>query len=86
MGTSSAFIGTVHIEQRPSLTENTVSSAMNAAVPIRISKVENFGRKIILDDKTEWWVYCLDSFKSRIWLPTDEVIVRRNEDMDSWTV
>ncbi|MXW32872.1 MAG: hypothetical protein F4100_02970 [Rhodothermaceae bacterium] len=59
---------------------------MNAAVPIRISKVENLGRKIILDDKTEWWINYLDSLKSRVWLLTDEVIVRRKADMDSWKV
>ena len=56
------------------------------AMKLRIKKIENLGRKIILSDNSEWWVYYPDSVKSILWLPFNEVIVRPKADMDSWKV
>ncbi len=53
---------------------------------LRISKVENYGKKLILDDKSEWDVIYFDSLKSVEWLPTQKVILREKKDMDSWAI
>ena len=53
---------------------------------LRIAKVENVGKKLILDDKSEWEIIYFDSLKSMKWLPSQVVIVREKKDMDSWTV
>ncbi len=53
---------------------------------LHISKVKNKGSKIILSDKSKWWVYLFDSVKSFTWQPKDEVILREMKDMDSWEV
>ncbi|MCY4233405.1 MAG: hypothetical protein OXE59_06670 [Bacteroidetes bacterium] len=53
---------------------------------LRISKVENLGKKLILDDMSEWEIIYFDSLKSMKWLPTHKVIVREKKDMDSWKV
>ncbi|MCY3999715.1 MAG: hypothetical protein OXF84_02755 [Bacteroidetes bacterium] len=59
---------------------------MDYPLEIRISKIENFGKRITLEDDSAWWVYFPDSIKSIKWSSGDEVILRYKEDMDSWTV
>ena len=51
-----------------------------------IKRVENLGRKIILDNDTEWEIYFLDSMKSSLWLPSSKVTVRSKNEIDSWKV
>ncbi|MCY3999717.1 MAG: hypothetical protein OXF84_02765 [Bacteroidetes bacterium] len=53
---------------------------------LSITKVENFGKRITLDDDSAWWVYYPDSVKSIKWSPEDNVILRIKDEMDSWTV
>ena len=51
-----------------------------------IKRVENFGKKIILDNDTEWEIYFIDSIKSLLWLPHSKVTVRDRNEIDSWKV
>ncbi|MCY4226014.1 MAG: hypothetical protein OXF06_14435 [Bacteroidetes bacterium] len=59
---------------------------MDYPLKIRIAKIENFGKRITLEDDSAWWVYYPDSVKSIKWSPNDDVILRLKKDMDSWTV
>ncbi len=52
----------------------------------QIKRIENLGRKIILDNDTEWEIYFLDSIKSSLWLPYSKVTVRSKNEIDSWKV
>lgn len=52
----------------------------------QIKSVENIGRKIILDNDTEWEIYFLDAIKSALWLPSNRVTVRNKNEIDSWKV
>ncbi len=58
---------------------------MEYPLKLRIAKIENFGKRIVLDDDSACWVYYPDSIKSIKWLPNDDVILRLKKDMDSWT-
>lgn len=60
--------------------------AMSVGVPNYITKVENLGRKITLNDNSEWEVYFLDAIKSSLWLPTNRVVVRSKRVLDPWKV
>ena len=60
--------------------------AMSVGVPNYITKVENLGRKITLNDNSEWEVYFLDAIKSSLWLPTNRVVVRSKRGLDPWKV
>lgn len=44
------------------------------------------GKKIILDNGTEWEIYFLDAIKSALWLPLSRVTVRNKNEIDSWKV
>ncbi len=59
---------------------------MEFPLKIRIAKIENFGKRITLEDDSAWWVYFPDSIKSINWSSGDEVILRHKEEMDFWTV
>lgn len=59
---------------------------MSVGVQNYITKVENLGRKITLNDHSEWEVYYLDAIKSSLWLPTSRVVVRPKRELDSWKV
>lgn len=59
---------------------------MSVGVPKYIMKVENLGRKITLNDNSEWEVYFLDAIKSSLWLPPSKVVVRPKRGLDSWKV
>ncbi|MCY4001124.1 MAG: hypothetical protein OXF84_10010 [Bacteroidetes bacterium] len=53
---------------------------------LQIVKIENYGKKITLSDRSVWEVFYPDLPKLLEWSPTHKVIVRDREDMESWTI
>lgn len=46
----------------------------------RVLKVEKLGRKVILEDGSEWDIYYFDSGKPNQWIPeTTQVVVREGD-------
>lgn len=58
---------------------------MMSSTPVRITKIENFGRKITLSDNSEWEVFFLDTVKSSRWIPHNMVVMRKKEYTDIWS-
>ncbi len=57
---------------------------MKTISPVRIAKIEDTGRKIILDDNSEWEVYLDDIPTLNKWFPPNWVIVWRRDQLDPW--
>ncbi len=58
--------------------------AMKTISPVRIAKIEDTGRKIILDDNSKWEVYFDDLPTSSRWSPTNWVIVWQRDQLAPW--
>ncbi|MCY4160204.1 MAG: hypothetical protein OXE92_10080 [Bacteroidetes bacterium] len=56
---------------------------MTDSINFHISKVENNGRQITLDDQSVWEIYFFDTIKSTLWLPYTPILKLNRKDVTS---